>query len=119
MTILNRGLSEKLCNLQRCSEMAPEGTYIFAKRAAQAVDESIEMVRSIIREAGFVANGTDHCRNLEVAIYAFLRASNPQSESEFIVSEGFGEHVDGPAGRRVMEGAIADRDCLRSLGVIS
>lgn len=52
MTIQNRQLNNRLSKLQRCAELAPEGTYAEAKSAAQAVDEAIEAVRSIMRYYG-------------------------------------------------------------------
>jgi hypothetical protein len=101
MTIQNRQLNDRLSRLQRCAELAPEGTYTEAKSAAQAVDEAIEAVRSIMREHGFKVNGTDPCRDLEAAVYGYLLISNPDAYG-LITGEGFGEHVDGPAGERIM-----------------
>jgi hypothetical protein len=112
MTIRNTELNRRLGYLQNCAEKAPEGTYEEAKRAAAAVDQAIESVRTIFRDHGFAANGTDPCRDLEASIYGFLLVSNPNAYG-LLTGEGFGEHVDGPAGERVLANAIRDRDVFK------
>lgn len=115
MTIHNYQLCDRLSKLERCAEMAPAGTYETATRAALTVDEAIESVRKIFQGNGFKANGSDPCRDLEAAIYGFLTTSNPHYASDFAASEGFGEHIDGPAGDRVLAQTIANRDSLLEL----
>lgn len=117
MTIQLRELHIRLSNLQRCAEKAPDGTYDVAKRAALAIEDSIESVRSIFRGYGFKVDNTDRCRDLEAAIYGYLLASNRESYG-LTTGEGFGEHVDGPAGERVIAQAIRDRDSLARRGVV-
>lgn len=109
MTIQNRELNQRLTNIQRCAEEAPEGTYEIAKNAAEAVDEAIEAVREIIRANGFKVNNTDPCRDLEAAIYGYLLVSNPDNTS-LITGEAFGEHVSGPNLGLVLANTIRDRD---------
>ena len=118
MTIPNsiptRESNQRLGYLQRCAEVAPAGTYAEARRGAEAVDQAIEAVREAFKSNGFKANGTDTCRALEAAIYWFLTESNPEAYG-LMTGEGFGEHVDGPAGARVMANTIRDRDSIARL----
>lgn len=114
MTIRNRILNERLNNLQRCAEKAPEGTFEEARNAAAAIDQAIEAVRSAFKEHGFKADGCDICRDLEASIYGFMLNSNP-GHTGLIVAEGFGEHVDGPCGSRMISEAIRDRDFIATI----
>lgn len=111
MTIQNRELNRRLSNLQRCAETAPDGTYEHAKSAARVVDRAIEAVRSALQISGFKVDGCDKCRDLEAAIYGYLLASNPD-DSELVVSEGFGEHVDGPRGSEIIAAARRGQVCV-------
>lgn len=113
MTIQNRELNRRLSLIERCAEMAPEGTYNEAKKAAQAVEEAIESVRKIFLDHGFAVNNCDSCRDLEASIYGYLLVSNPDAYG-LMTGEGFGEHIDGPAKARVLANTIRDRDFLRS-----
>lgn len=100
---------KRLGYLERCVELAPARTYGDARKAVEAVGEAVESVRSIIKAAGFEADGSDKCRALESVIYWFLRESSPEAYG-LATGEGFGEHVDGPAGARVLANATRDRD---------
>lgn len=114
---LNRNLRElhtRLSNIQRCAELAPADTYECAKSAANAIDEAIEAVRAVFREHGFEVNNNDPCRDLEAAIYGYLLISNPERYG-LITGEGFGEHIDGSAGERIMANTIRDRDAFQHL----
>lgn len=115
MTIQNRQLNDRLTKIQRCAQMAPVGTYETAREAADAVEEAIEAVRAIFREHGFDVNNMDQCRDLEASIYGYLLVSNENMADEFAVSEGFGEHVDGPTGSRILRQAAQERDAIRAL----
>lgn len=110
MTIENRKLNNRLGHLERCAEKAPDGTYENAN-AAEAIGEAANAIRNVFRKHGFKASNNDNLRNVEVALYAYLLASNPDNNA-LITGEGFGEHVDGPAGERVLAQTIRDRDAL-------
>src|SRR5262245_54532737 len=114
MTILNRELNRRLSNLERCADLAPEGTFARAKDAAEAIDEASNAIMAALRERGFHALNDDRLRDLEAAIYGYLLEGNPE-EYGLLTGEGFGEHVDGPAGERVMANTIRDRDFLRGM----
>lgn len=116
MTIAShvRHLNERLSNLETCADRAPEDTYDRSKMAVEAVHEAADAILAAFRLNGFKALNDDRLRNIEAALYGYLLESNPE-EVELIAGEGFGEHVSGPAGRRVMQQAIADRDFLQSL----
>lgn len=112
-----RRANDRLTHLERCAQLAPEGTFDRAKDAAEAIGEASQGILDALRSRGFKVHNDDRLRNLEAAIYAYLLEANPH-ECGLVVGEGFGEHVDGPAGERVMAGVIRDRDQLRKLGVI-
>lgn len=119
MTITNipaRELNRRLTLIERCAEEAPEGTYEVAKRAAAAIADCANAVRYALRANGFKMLNDDRLRTVEAAIYGYLLESNPD-ETGLIMGEGFGEHVDGPAGERVKAQAIRERDALKSLGI--
>jgi len=115
MTIQNRQLNRQLSNLQVCAEKAPEGTYDDAKEAVEAINDIADHIMQTLSAAGMKVSGDDKMRNLEVSIYEYIIANNPD---RFASAEGFGEHVDGPAGHRVMAQAVENRNVLRALGVI-
>lgn len=114
MAIVDRQMNRRLGYLERCAERAPEGTYQEASNATMALGAVMDDIRETFKEFGFSALGDDRARNLEVAIYAFLLESNPSAYG-LLTGEGFGEHVDGPAGERVMAQAIRDRDAVGRL----
>jgi len=106
-----RGLNDRLTFIERCAEVAPARTYQRAKDAAGAINDASQGILDALRAHGFKALNDDRLRNLEAAIYGYLLEGNPD-EYGLMTGEGFGEHVDGPAGGRVMSDTIRDRDTL-------
>jgi hypothetical protein len=100
-------LNDRLTFLERCAVKAPEGTYERAKQGVDAIHDASQSIVEVLRHYGFKTLNDDRLRNLEAAIYGYLLEGNPD-ETGLIVGEGFGEHVDGPAGERVMAQAIRD-----------
>lgn len=113
----NREASDALRLLERAAEVAPEGTYEDAKALVEFFADLHSFMRKQLAPLGIKPDNTDRYRNVEAAVYAMLKEANPDA-TMFVVAEGFGEHVDGPAGERVMAGAIRDRDFLRGVGLI-
>ena len=107
-------LNDRLTFLERCAQKAPEGTYQRAKEAAEAVSEASQGIMDALRARGFKALNDDRLRNLEAAIYGYLLEGNP-NECGLVTGEGFGEHVDGPAGARVLASTSCDRDALSQI----
>ena len=114
MTITNRAMNDRLTNLERCAEIAPDRTHEDAKAVARIVGDLSNMILRTVRDGGLVANNSDGLRNLEAAIYGYIVASNPGA-AFLTAAEGFGEHVDGPAGARVLAQAIRDRNALEGM----
>lgn len=114
MTIAShvRELNDRLTRLERCAERAPEHTYDQAKAAAAAIGDASQGILDAFRRHGFKVHNNDRLRNLEAAIYGFMLEANPDA-CGLITGEGFGEHIDGPAGERVMANAIRDRDVIK------
>lgn len=107
-------LNKQLGFIERCAEVAPEGTYQRAKDAAAAIAEASESIMEVLRSYDFEAPGNDTLRNIEAAIYGYLRHNNPD-ECGLITGEGFGEHIDGPAGERILAQTVRERDELRAI----
>lgn len=106
-----RGVNNRLSNLERCAQLAPEGTYQVAKDVTDMIgDLSNELLRTL-RSTGLRALNDDRLRNVEAAIYAYVLESNP-NESGLATGEGFGEHVDGPQGDRILADAVRNWDFL-------
>lgn len=68
MTISNKYWNDRLSNLERCAEDAPQGTYEFAKDVAGAVDEVSNHLLSSLRARGLKADNCDALREVEAAI---------------------------------------------------
>ncbi len=109
-----RELNDRLTHLERCAEIAPEGTYQQAKDAASAISDASNGILHALRAHGFKAKNDDQLRNLEAAIYGYLLDSNPDAYC-LLTAEGFGKHVDGPAGARVLAQATRDRGAVAAL----
>lgn len=102
-------------NLGHCADEAPSGAYEGAKKIDACISDAIEGVRDTFKRAGFKADGNDVCAMLEGAIYWFFKHSNPDN-NDTILGEGFGEHLQGPTGERVMANCIRDMLCLHRIG---
>lgn len=107
-------LNDKLSNLERCAEDAPEGMYLRAREAADAIDEASNALRKALMDRGFVALNDDRLRAVEATIYGYMLQGNP-NESELLVAEGFGEAMNGPEAERVKAQAERDRDAIAAL----
>ena len=112
MTIFNRTMNDRLRNLERCAEYAPEGTYEQVKKAVNAIHEAADDMRLTFNQAGLLAMADDRLRNFEVAMYEYMLACNPDA-NELLTGEGFGKAMTGPSRFRVMAQAASDRDFLR------
>lgn len=113
---MSQELQAALTNFKRCTEEAPEGTYEEAKNLNNTIGDAIDQLMRDIRALGLKADNCDRAFALEAAIYEYVKQSNPDA-SLFVVAEGFGSAVDGPAGPRVIAQTVRDRDFLRSAGV--
>lgn len=109
-----RGLNDKLSNLERCAEEAPEGMYSRAREAADAVNEASNALRKALTDRGFVALNDDRLRAVEAVIYGYMLQGNPD-ETELLVAEGFGEAMNGPEAERVKAQAECDCDAIAVL----
>lgn len=103
-----RPLNNRLTHLERCAQMAPDGTYQRAKDAAAAIADASNGILDSLRSHGFAAPNGDQLRDLEAAIYGYLLDGNPADHNGLAVGEGFGEHIDGPASDRVMANTVRD-----------
>lgn len=71
-----------------------------------------------IRGLGLKANNCDLIYSVEIAIYDYVKHSNPDSNL-FTLAEGFGSSMGGPARERVLAQTERDMDQLRELGVVA
>lgn len=109
-----RQFNDRLTLIERCAEKAPEGTYQRAKDAANAINDASQGILDALRAHGFKVRNDDRLRNLEAAIYGYLLEANPD-ESGLMTGEGFGQHIDGPAGDRILANTIRERDVLAKI----
>lgn len=115
MTITNRALNDQLTNLETCAEKAPEGTYVEAKAVAELVGDTSNALLAALESLGMKANNGDGLRDLEAAVYGYVKASNP--EAYFLpAAEGFGVAMGTEAAERVLAQTIEERDRLAGRG---
>lgn len=108
---------KSLLNFKDCAESAPEGCYDQAKQIHDLIGDACDELMRGLRAIGLKADACDAAFDLEAAIYAYVRKSNPDNPV-FPVAEGFGEAMSGPARERVLRQAVASREQLRALGVV-
>lgn len=108
-----RKVNDRFSHLERCAQMAPEGTYQQAKDVSEMIGSLSNKLLRTLRAMGMKALNDDRLRNVEAAVYAYVLESNPDA-SGLLVGEGFGEHVDGPAGDRIIAVTVRDRDFLKT-----
>lgn len=114
-------LNSRLNHFQRGVEEAPEGSFIDAKAIAEVFDDAMRALHNNLA-TGLAAHGLkvsncDAFREIEAVAYGMLLRAN-EDATIFLATEGFGEHVDGPAGRRILANAERNRDFLRAAGII-
>jgi len=109
-----KNAKEALNDFERCAEVAPERTYQLAKDLAREMGDIIDDVINRVRALGLQADNCDLVRKLHVALYQYVKESN-SDHTVFPTAEGFGEHVDGPAGSRIIEQTTKARDFLENL----
>lgn len=112
MTIKNRKLNEQLGNLESCAQQAPVRTYETAKNAKRTLDDIMDSIEQAFRRNGFEHDSCDMTRDLHAYLYGYMKECNPELADEFAVSEGFGEAVDGPQGKRIIGQAEQNRDFI-------
>lgn len=100
-----------LANFKRCAEDAPEGTYEEAKRLNAIIGDAVDRLMRDLRAMGLKADACDRAFELEAAMYAYAKKSNPDA-TVFPVSEGFGSSMDGPERGRVLAQAASNRSFL-------
>ena len=99
-------------NFKRCVDEAPEGCYEEAKRLNEMMGDTCSTLMADLRSLGLKADACDLIYEVEVAIYQYVRRSNPDA-TLFATAEGFGSGLNGPARERVLAQAAANRDALR------
>lgn len=113
----NPELSRALENFRRCTDEAPLGTYDEAKVLRGLIDNAMDDFAAALRGHGFAANNCDLAWELETALYAYVKQSNPD-RTVFPTAEGFGEGMSGPARERVLAQSKGNLEALRVLGVV-
>lgn len=99
-------------NFRRCAEEAPEGAYEAAKRLHTLIGDTATNLMHEVRETGFKADACDLIFAVEVALYEYVKRSNPDSPL-FPTAEGFGEAMTGPARDRVLNQTASNASFFR------
>lgn len=102
--------------LRACADSAPEGTHEVAKEVRQVISNAMDELQRGLLLVGLKVNQCDAAHACEAAMYAYVKASNPNCPT-FAVAEGFGEACEGPAGERVISQAARDRDAAAALSL--
>lgn len=89
-----------------CAESAPDGLYLQTKIVRALIGDAVDRLIRDARALGLRADNCDGAHALEVAIYEWLRAANPENY-EFDTAEGFGAALDTEARDRVLASARA------------
>jgi len=105
-------------NFCQCVDNAPKGAYSDAKALRQTIGDTADTLMKDVRALGLKANNMDLIYAVEVAIYDYVKQSNPDSNL-FPLAEGFGSSMDGPVRERVLAQTHRDMAQLRDLGVIA
>lgn len=110
---MNTNQRTALEHFKRCAAEAPEGCYEEAKALNAVINDALTGLAQQLRGLGLKANNCDLAFELEAAIYAYVKGSNPEA-TVFPTAEGFGKGLDGPARERIVLQAQQNRDFLRS-----
>lgn len=111
-------MQSALTNFKRCAEEAPEGTYEEAKRLNAVIGSAVDQLMRDLRAMGLKGDACDRAFELEAALYAYAKQSNPDA-TVFPMSEGFGSSMGRPERERVLLQAQSNRDFLHVIGVNS
>ncbi len=106
-----RELSNQWARIERFIEEKPRDTYARTIDALIAVEEASNAVRSALKVNGFQALDDARLRFLEVTIYGYLLASNPE-ECGLITAEGFEAIMGSPSPQPAESDATPGRDRL-------
>lgn len=98
---MNREQIKEFESFRRCAEEAPAGAHEQAKQVNQIIGDTCDRFMRELREAGLLADNCDRIFEIEVALYHYTKASNPEA-CVFPTAEGFGEAMEGPARERVL-----------------
>lgn len=99
-------------HFRRCAEEAPDGCFEEARALSDVISEASAFLMRDLRAIGLEAVSGDAALNLEAAIYAYARASNP-GESMFEAAESFGASMASPEREQVNAAAVVARDQVR------
>lgn len=115
LNAMNKAAFENFC---QCVDNAPVGTYLDAKELRTTIGDTADTLMKDVRELGLQANNCDLIYAVEVAIYDYVKQSNPDSNL-FALAEGFGSSMNSPARERVLAQTARDMAQLRELGVVA
>ena len=105
-------------NFCQCADNAPVGTYLDAKELRSKIGDTADALMKDVRGLGLKANNCDLIYAVGVAIYDYVKQSNPDSNL-FALAEGFGSSMNGPACERVLVQTNRDMLQLRELGIVA
>lgn len=112
--INSRELNDRFSNFENCADEAPAGAFEHAKAIRATIGQAADDLIAATRALGLKADNCDRIREVEIMLYDYLRASNPNNPM-FIEAEAFGEAVNGPARERVLAQCARDTALLSLL----
>jgi Skp family chaperone for outer membrane proteins len=103
----SKARNDAFANFRRCCDDAPAGTYQQAKDLRQAIGDAMTALQVELVALGYKVDNCDRAHDLEAAMYAYVKASNPDA-TVFPTAEGFGDSMTGPARDRVIAQAASN-----------
>lgn len=94
MSIRDRETNKRYSHLLICAENAPEDTFEQAKQVVEIIGELADSIITTFRIGDFTFCGSDGIRNVEVAIFKELVASQPEPEIFLADAIGWGAIYD-------------------------
>lgn len=91
--------SNEYFRFQTAVSETPESSFERSRQLADLISEQMRQLMNGLRGLSFAASPNDPAFELEAAMYAFVKQSNPDC-SELVSAEGLGTHLQGPRERR-------------------
>lgn len=92
----------RYAQLAKCASTAPEGAFQEAKITLAFVNDAVSAIMGGLLQGGLSASIGQPYTELQAAIYAYIRRSNP-NRVVFSTMEYWGENIDGADGAAMKE----------------
>lgn len=101
-------------NFERCADESPDRTYVDAKYVRELIGDATDKLIRDVRQLGLKADNCDLARKVEVALYDYIKESNPDS-CMFAIAEGCGAALNGPSRDRVLATMVSNQQFFANM----